>query len=218
MWWLSIGQQMYSDEADSFHPMIHELAQKVETEHGVTIRDFRKKDLQNEISRFIEVYNSAWEKNWGFVPITEEEVRAQASDLKPVLDERWGFIAERDGEVLGAALTLPDINQVLKKMGGSLLPFGWLTFLRASFSPRGVNIPSAGIDTVRVFALGVKPEYQHLGIAAAFYDRCLRVGAELNQPNGETGWILEVNEPMNRAMEGMGGKVVKRYRLYEKAL
>jgi GNAT superfamily N-acetyltransferase len=216
MWWLELGGQMYA--GDSFHPMIHELARKVTEEHGVTIRDFRKKDLQDEITRFIEVYNSAWEKNWGFVPITEEEVRAQAADLKPVLDERWGFIAERDGEILGAALTLPDVNQVLKKMNGSLLPFGWLKFLRAMYSGAGVNTPAAGIDRVRVFALGVKPEYQHLGIAAAFYDRCLKVGKELNQPRGETGWILEVNKPMNRAMEGMGGKVVKKYRLYEQAL
>lgn len=216
MWWLNLGEQMYTDEG--FHPMIHEMARKVTEEHGVTIRDFRKKDLENEITRFIEVYNSAWEKNWGFVPVTEEEVRAQAADLKPVLDERWGFIAERDGEVLGAALTLPDCNQVIAKMNGSLLPFGWLTFLRAMYRPEGVNTKRAGIDRVRVFALGVKPEYQHLGIAAAFYDRCLRVGKELNQPRGETGWILEVNKPMNRAMEGMGGKVVKRYRLYERAL
>jgi GNAT superfamily N-acetyltransferase len=103
-------------------------------------------------------------------------------------------------------------------MNGSLLPFGWLTFLRGMFSAQGVNTRRAGIDRVRVFALGVKPEYQHLGIAAAFYDRCLEVGKRRNQPRGETGWILEVNKPMNRAMEGMGGKVVKRYRLYEKSL
>ena len=115
-------------------------------------------------------------------------------------------------------LTLPDVNQVLAKMNGRLLPFGWLTFLRGSFSGRGVNTERAAIDRVRVFALGVKPEHQHLGIAAAFYVRCLEVGKRRNQPRGETGWILEVNKPMNRAMEGMGGKVVKRYRLYEKAL
>ncbi|MDP9188544.1 MAG: hypothetical protein M3O25_04775 [Actinomycetota bacterium] len=216
MWWLQLGEQMYRE--DGFHPMIHEVARKVTEEHGVTIRDFRKKDLEAEINRFIEVYNVAWEENWGFVPITEDEVRAHAADLKPVFDERWGFIAERDGEVLGAALTLPDINQVLKRMNGSLLPFGWLTFLRASHSPQGVNTPRAGIDRVRVFALGVKPEHQHLGIAAAFYIRCLARSKELNQPQGETGWILEVNKPMNRAMEGMGGKVIKKYRLYERAL
>lgn len=216
MWWLELGSQMYTDEG--FHPMIHELARKVTDEHGVTIRDMRKGDLENEIGRFIEVYNSAWERNWGFVPITEAEVRAQASNLKPVLDEDWAFIAERDGEVLGAALTLPDCNQVIAKMNGSLLPFGWLTMLRASFRPHGVNTERAGIDRVRVFALGVKPEYQHLGIAAAFYDRCLDVGKRRNQPRGETGWILETNKPMNRAMEGMGGRVVKRYRLYERNL
>jgi len=216
MWWLNLGEQMYTDEG--FHPMIHEMARKVTEEHGVTIRDMDKKDLEAELGRFIEVYNSAWEKNWGFVPITEEEVRAQASDLKPVLDEEWCFIAERDGEILGAAVTLPDVNQVLAKMNGRLLPFGWLTFLRATFSKHGVNTEKAAIDRVRVFALGVKPEHQHLGIAAAFYDRCLEVGKRRNQPRGETGWILEINKPMNRAMEGMGGKVVKKYRLYEKTL
>ena len=77
----------------------------------------------------MEVYNSAWEKNWGFVPITEEEVQFQAQNLKQILDERWAFVAERDGETLGAALTLPDINQVTKKMNGRLLPFGWVRFL-----------------------------------------------------------------------------------------
>ncbi len=216
MWWLNLGEQMYTDEG--FHPMIHELARKVTEEHGVTIRDMRKRDLEAELGRFIEVYNSAWERNWGFVPVTEEEVRSQASDLKAVLDEDWCFIAERDGEILGASVTLPDVNQVIGKMNGRLFPSGWLTLLRGMYDRHGVNTKRAGIDRVRVFALGVKPEYQHLGIAAAFYDRCLAVGKRRNQPRGETGWILEVNKPMNRAMEGMGGKVVKRYRLYERGL
>jgi len=168
----------------------------------------RKSDLEAEIGRFMEVYNAAWGRNWGFVPITEEEIAFQAKALKQILDPRWAFIAERDGEVLGAALTLPDINQVLKKMNGRLLPFGWAKFLAGRRK----------IDCVRVFALGVKPEYQHTGIAARFYVRHIETAAELGVPGGETGWILEVNEPMNRAMEGMGGKVVKKYRLFEKAL
>ena len=126
MWWLNLEPSDESFTAESFHPMIHELARKVEPRStGSRSATSGKKDLENEITRFIEVYNSAWEKNWGFVPITEEEVRAQAADLKPVMDERWGFIAERDGEVLGAALTLPDCNQVISKMNGRLLPFGW---------------------------------------------------------------------------------------------
>ena len=167
-----------------------------------------KRDLEAEIARFMEVYNEAWAPNWGFVPITDEEVAFQAGDLKPILREEWAMIAEKDDEVVGAALTLPDINQVLAKMNGRLLPFGWLTFLRQR----------SKVDAVRVFALGVKPEYQHWGVAAALYVRHIETAAEVGMPGGETGWILETNEPMNRAMEGMGGEVVKKYRLYELGL
>ncbi len=202
MWQLSFGDLK---EGDRFHPAIHEMAEKVETEHGVTIRNMRKRDLEAEIGRFMEVYNAAWSRNWGFVPITDEEVRFQASNLKQILDEEWTWIAERDGEVLGAALTLPDINQVLAKLNGRLLPLGWLRFLRGK----------RHIDRIRVFALGVKPEYQHVGIAAAFYIRHLENVPVTGINSGEMGWILETNEPMNRAMEGMGGTVVKKYRLYE---
>jgi GNAT superfamily N-acetyltransferase len=115
------------------------------------------------------------------------------------------MIAERDGEVVGAALTLPDINQVLARMNGRLLPLGWWRFLTGR----------SKIDRVRVFALGVKPRYQHLGVAAALYVRHIETAPRVGQLWGEMGWILEVNESMNRAMEGMGGQVVKRYRLYE---
>ena len=143
---------------DKVHPAIWETADKLEVEHGIVCRNFRKKDLQQEVTRFLEVYNSAWERNWGFVPLSEEEVRHYAKDLKPVLDENWAMVAEKKdtGEVVGAALTLPDFNQVLAKLGGRLLPFGWITALREK----------AKIDAVRVFALGVKPEYQHTGVAS----------------------------------------------------
>jgi ribosomal protein S18 acetylase RimI-like enzyme len=205
MWFLEMGRLKKGLE---FHPAIHEAAQKVETEHGVTVRNMRRKDLESEITKFMEVYNAAWSDNFGFVPITEEEVAFQAKNLKPILDERWAFMAERDGEILGAALTLPDINQVLAKMNGRLLPLGWLRFL----------LDRRKVDQVRVFALGVKPEHQHLGIAASFYVKHLEATDPDGIMSGEQGWILETNEPMNRAMEGMGGKVVKKYRLYEKAL
>jgi GNAT superfamily N-acetyltransferase len=205
MWWLSLGELK---QGDRFHDAIHAVAEKVESEHGITVRNMRKKDLEAEIGRFMEVYNSAWEKNWGFVPVTEEEVRFQAQNLKQILDERWTFIAERDGETLGAALTLPDINQVTKKMNGRLLPFGWLRFL----------LGKGKVDRVRVFALGVKPEHQHTGIAAKFYVEHVETAKVTPQKAGDQGWILETNEPMNRAMEGMGGEIVKRYRLYEKGI
>jgi GNAT superfamily N-acetyltransferase len=205
MWELRLDKV---EEKGGFHPMIEEAARKVREEHGVTVRHMRKSDFEAELGRFLEVYNAAWERNWGFVPLNETEVRHHSKDLKPVLDENWTWIAERDGEILGASLTLPDINQALAHLNGRLLPFGWAKFLWHR----------RNIDGCRVFALGVKPEHQHLGIAAAFYIEHLRQA----DPNGiwwgEMGWILETNEPMNRAMEGMGGKIVKRYRIFEKVL
>ena len=89
----------------------------------------RKRDMAAEVRRFMDVYNEAWGDNWGFVPITDAEVEFQAKNLKQVLDEEWTFMAEKDGEVVGAALTLPDINQVMAKLNGRLLPFGWARFL-----------------------------------------------------------------------------------------
>jgi GNAT superfamily N-acetyltransferase len=205
MWYLRMGELK---EGLQFHPAIHEAAEKVSSEHGITVRNMRRSDLDAEISRFMEVYNSAWETNWGFVPVDEAEVQFQAKNLKQILDEHWTFIAEKGDEVVGAALTLPDINQVLAKLNGRLLPFGWLRFL----------LGKRKIDEVRVFALGVKPEYQHTGVAASFYIKHIEATDPDGVMSGEEGWILETNEPMNRAMEGMGGKVVKKYRLYEKTL
>jgi hypothetical protein len=193
---------------DRVHPMIWKIADDVEAEHGIVCRGMRKRDLESEVNKFLEVYNAAWERNWGFVPLTEEEIRHYAKDLKPVLDENWAMIAERKdtGEVVGAALTLPDYNQVLAKLNGRLLPFGWIKALRAR--PK--------INRVRVFALGVKPEYQHTGVAARFYQMHFDAAARTPQRGGEMGWILETNKAMNRAMEGMGGEIVSRYRVFEK--
>jgi GNAT superfamily N-acetyltransferase len=202
MWSLHIS------DGDRVHPAIWEAAGKVETEHGIVCRPMRKRDLEAEVVRFLEVYNAAWENNWGAVPLTAEEALHYAKDLKPVLDEHWAMIAERvdTGEVVGAALTLPDFNQVLAHLNGRLLPFGWAKALY--WKPK--------IDAVRVFALGVKPEYQHTGVAARFYQMHFESAAVTPQKHGEMGWILEVNQPMNRAMEGMGGKIVRRFRVYER--
>jgi GNAT superfamily N-acetyltransferase len=145
------------------------------------------------------------------VPLTEKEIRHYAKQLKPVLDENWAMIAERTdtGEVVGAALTLPDFNQVLAKVkDGRLLPFGWLAALRNRKK----------VDQVRVFALGVKPEYQHTGVAARMYQLHFEAAERTPQKGGEMGWILETNKAMNRAMEGMGGRVVRKYRVYEREL
>jgi GNAT superfamily N-acetyltransferase len=206
MWELELGSLK---EGEKFDPAIHAAAQKALSDEGVAIRNLDKGNLEREMRLFTPVYNDAWSDNWGFVPPTDAEIAFHAKILKQVLDEDWAYIAEKDGEAIGAALTLPDINQVLVKMGGRLLPFGWLRFL----------LGKRKIDRLRVFALGVKRDYHHTGVAAGLYLKHLETAHKPGAiEGGEMGWILETNEPMNRAMEGMGGKVVKRYRIYEKAL
>jgi GNAT superfamily N-acetyltransferase len=188
MWELQFGDLK---EGEKFDPSIHAAAQKALREEGIEIRNMSKRDMAAEVRRFSDVYNEAWGDNWGFVPVTDAEVEFQAKNLKQVIDEDWAYMAEKDGEVVGAALTLPDINQVMARMNGRLLPFGWLRFL----------LGKGKVDQLRVFALGVKHAYRHTGVAAGLYLK-----------------HLETNEPMNRAMEGMGGTVVKRYRLFERSL
>ena len=206
MWHLEMGNLK---EGLAFHPAIHEAAQKSLDDNRITIRSMRRSDMASEIGRFHEVYNEAWGDNWGFVPLDPDEVEFHAKLLKVILDEDWAMIAEKDdGEVVGAALTLPDINQVLPKMKGRLFPFGWLHFL----------LGRRKIDTVRILALGVRKKWQQTGAAAAMYVRHIETTDPDGVMKGEAGWILETNEPMNRALEGMGGEVRKKFRIYGKPL
>jgi GNAT superfamily N-acetyltransferase len=194
-------------DRDKVLPIVWEMAEKLEPDHGITLRHLRKRDLSAELDRFLEIYNLAWSRNWGFVPIRREEMEHTAKEMKPILDEDWMMACDTpDGETVGVAITIPDINQVLKRMNGRLLPWGWWYFLW-----RGRIM-----DRVRVGFLGVKPEYQHTGIAAAMYAEHFRQAARKPQDGGEMGWILESNEAMNRGMEAMGGRIVKRYRVYER--
>ena len=201
--------QILTAEHDRVLPVIYELADRLEPDHGITLRHMRKRDFQAEMTRFREVYNAAWESNWGFVPLTEREIEHHGKELRPILAEEWTWIAEKDGETVGVALTLPDYNKVLAAIGtGRLLPFGWVRALRAR----------RRIDEIRVFALGVKPEYQHTGVAAALYREHWEACIKRDIVRAETGWILEVNKPMNHAMEALGGDVIKRYRVYRQPL
>jgi GNAT superfamily N-acetyltransferase len=198
------------EDLGSVQPAIVELAEKVEAVHGIRVRPMRRLRLRKELDAFAEVYNAAWADNWDFVPYRKKDLDDLAVELHLVFDKHWFFIAEKidNGEVVGMAITVPDINQVLAKMNGRVLPFGWWRFLRKSRS----------ITRVRVGFLGVKPEYQHTGVAAKLYLEHFNAAATTPQSGGEMGWILETNVAMNRAMEGMGGRIVKRYRMYERAL
>jgi len=197
--------ELVIDDREKILPVIFELAEQCETKHGVKLRHMRRRDLAKEIEVFGEVYNAAWKRNWGFVPYSEADLKHYAEELQLVFDKHWFMLAEKDGETIGIAITVPDINQVLKKMNGRILPLGWWYFLRRA----------SIMDRVRVGFLGVKPEYQHTGTAARFYVEHFDVAKVRPQKWGEMGWILETNRAMNRGMEAMGGRIVKRYRVYE---
>ncbi|MCW3068528.1 MAG: hypothetical protein JWL67_1153 [Solirubrobacterales bacterium] len=204
MWNLEVSDR------EKVMPVIFELAEKVESEHGIRVRPMRRRQLRKDLDAFADVYNSAWSENWDFVPYSKKDLDAYAQELQLVFDKHWFMIAERidTGEVVGMAMTIPDINQVLERMSGRILPLGWWHFLRKGRI----------IDRVRVGFLGVKPEYQHTGVAAKLYVEHFNAAAARPQDGGEMGWILETNTAMNRGMEAMGGRIVKRYRVYDRVL
>ncbi|MEA2375039.1 MAG: hypothetical protein QOD53_1502 [Thermoleophilaceae bacterium] len=188
-------------------PVIWDMAEQLEPQHGIKLRKLDKRKIEDEFDTFLEIYNVAWSGNWGFVPISREEIAHTAKEMKPILDEDWLMACDTpDGRTVGIALTIPDVNQAFKRMNGRLFPLGWAKFLWYK----------GRVDRVRVGFLGVLPEFQHTGIAAAMYAEHFRMAAVKPQDGGEMGWILESNEAMNRGMEAMGGRIVKRYRVYER--
>jgi GNAT superfamily N-acetyltransferase len=197
-------------EREKVLPVIWELAAKAESEHGIRVRPMRRRQLRKDMDSFADVYNSAWSENWDFVPYSKKDLDALAQEMQLVFDKHWAMIAEKvdTGEVVGMAMTFPDINQVLARMHGKLLPLGWWHFLNKGRLT----------DRVRVGFLGVKPEYQHTGVAARLYELHFDAAEQRPQDGGEMGWILETNTAMNRGMEAMGGRIVKRYRVYEREL
>jgi GNAT superfamily N-acetyltransferase len=203
MWSLHISGR------DRVMPIIWDLAEQLEPKHGITIRKMTRRGLRRDLDAFAEIYNEAWSRNFGFVPYTKEDLDAYAQELHLVFDRPWFMIAEDEhGKTVGMAITVPDINQVLKRMNGRLLPFGWWHYLRR----RRI------IDRCRVGFLGVKPAYQHTGVAAGLYAEHFDMAEATPIKGGEMGWILETNKAMNRAMEAMGGEIVKKYRVYERPL
>lgn len=175
---------------------------------GVTIRPFDKNDFDGEIQRIRDLYNGAWEANWGFVPFTAHEFDHLAKQLKPVADFDLIAFAEVKGETAGFAIALPDLNQALKHMGGSLFPFGWAKGLWYGRK----------ISALRVLTLGVLPQYRRTGAAELLYLYLFRTGIRKRITSGEFSWILEDNLAMRTPMEKLGATVTKRYRLYDREL
>jgi hypothetical protein len=172
------------------------------------IRTVNIKDFKNEVARIKKIYNAAWERNWGFVPMTDKEFDHLGVQMKQILDPNFLFIAEHKGEPIGFSLTIPNINEALIKIrDGRLLPFGLPKLLW--------HTRKGQIKSVRVITLGVTKEHRNSGIDIVFYYKSFEEAIRQKIKWAEMSWILEDNIPMNRALERMGATVYKTYRLYE---
>lgn len=182
-------------------------------EPDVVVRAIRKKTLEADLPKIREVYNAAWEKNWGFVPMTPAEMEFMASRMKPLLDEEFAFLGEKrrsDGslEPIAFLLAMPDYNVAVAATKGRLLPFGWLKFLLAQKK----------IKTLRVLTLGIKREYRMRGINAVIFESGLRASLKRGLTGVEVSWLLEDNDMIIRALKLWGGRPYKTYRIYERAV
>lgn len=185
---------------------------KVKDRYGLTLRPLNMKDWDNEIERVKKVYNAAWERNWGFVPMTDAEIHKLAEGLKPIIDPAIAYFVEKDGEAVGFSLSLPDVNQLLHKYrpGPSLIS-SYLAAGRMVLNKRKTK-------WIRVIALGVIEEFRIKGVEALLIYETAKAAAPRGYEWAEASWILETNDLMNRAIETMGAEVYKKYRVYEKNL
>ena len=202
----------YDIAADYFNHSnkLQRVAERLRKKSNIKVRTVNMKDFKNEVEIIRQVYNDAWSRNWGFVPMSEEEFDHLAKDLKQIVDPRVVLIAEQvfDGSTpraVGFLLAVPDLNRALKKISGRLLPLGLLKLLWHSRK----------ISSIRVITMGGILEFQNLGMGSIFLDEIYRRGPAAGFPTGEMSWVLENNVMMNRAAKLIGGRRTKTYRIYE---
>ena len=194
-----------SEKALRLEDKIEERLKKKE----IIIRQINMKKFDEEIEKVKSIYNSAWEKNWGFVPMTDKEFIYLAKDMKMIIDPEYCLIAEHQGKAIGFSLAIPDMNQIFIKIKkGRLFPFGILKIL----------INKNKIDKIRIITLGVMVNYRKQGIEACFYAKTIMTSRKKKIMGAEASWILENNEMMNNAMLNINGEPYKKYRIYEMAL
>ena len=195
----ALPTQMSAERADR-------AARRALQSSGASIRPIRLEAFAREVELLWSVYNSAWSRNWGFVPMTKDEFLFSAKEMKPIVVPRFVLIGEASGgRVIGFALVLPDINLALKHAGGKLFPFGLLKILYHQRS----------IRNLRVIALGITEEFRTAGIAAAFYAELIRQARAQGYGDCEYSWVLEDNTLMRRSLEALGATTYKTYRIYE---
>lgn len=218
-WGFTKAKDLYAYDVDGrkvkFSDRLMAQAEKLKQGGRVKFRPVNMKKFEQEVDIILDIYNDAWEKNWGFVPMDAEEFRHMAKDMKAIVDPELLLICEVAGEPAGFALTLPDVNQAIKTVkNGELLPTGLFKLLW--------NLKGPGrrktINRCRILTLGIKKAYRELAIGPLLYSEYLKRGPAQGYPVGEASWILEDNRPMNRALQHMCGERTKVYRIYDRAL
>jgi GNAT superfamily N-acetyltransferase len=185
------------------------LTDAVQRRYGIRVRTIDMRRLEAEVATVVDLANRSIAGNWGFYPATPEEGRAMARDLRPIVDPELVMIAETAaGTPIGFAITLGDLNVLLRGLDGRLLPFGWLKLLRGRRSLR----------QFRMWALGVVPEYQGRAVDALLYRRVHEALTPRGDVRVEANYVLEDNAPMINAMANLGLEPLRRYRVYEMAI
>jgi GNAT superfamily N-acetyltransferase len=187
---------------------IARVADRVVKRAGFAIRPLEVAAFDRDLDAMQRIYREAWRDNWGFVAPTPAEIRRLARELRPLVDPELVLFVERGGEPVAFAVSLPDLNQVLKRMHGRLWPWGFVHFLRRR----------AIIDQARLLLLGVLPEVRGLGLYALLIAESYRRAAARGYRRAELSWTLEDNDAVNEGIAAAGGRPYKTYRLYEKRL
>jgi len=173
--------------------------------HDIKIRCVNMKDFANEVKKIQEVYNDAWSPNWGFVPMTDAEFKEIANNLKSLIVPELVFIIELNNVPAAVSLTVPNYNEILKKVKGKLGPIGLLKFLYYKNK----------IKEVRLVIMGVRRQFQKMGLESLLYMESFKVGKRLGYQGGELSWTLEDNHEVNNGIKKMGGKLYKKWRMYQ---
>ena len=187
---------------------IGRLAERVRARYGAVTRPVDMTRFDEELALVKKLYNEAWEENWGFVRYTEAEFDHLATELKHIVDPELVRFVELEGQVAGMGICIPDINQVLKRMRGRLMPFGIYAFLRRKKI----------IDQLRLAILGLRPEHRNKGLETVLVDELYGPAIAKGYQRCECSWVLEDNRAMNRALKASGAKLYKTYRIYQKEL
>lgn len=187
---------------------LEKMARRVESRNAVTTRPINMKKFRAEIDILKEIYNAAWEKNWGFVPLNDKEFDHSAEDLKMVVDPELVRFIFVDGKPAGFIGTVLNLNEIVIKLGGHLFPFGILKLL----------LGKPKIKSLRLMLMGVKKEYRKHGLETVLYSHSLKHALTKGYTSCENSWLLETNDMVIRASEFMGGREYRRYRIYDKSL